>query len=369
MPAAPRHPGKVFVAAAEVKDHLDDYRIFDCRYKLAVKDYGKIEYPKAHVKGATRADVDTDLSDISPHSTARHPLPSGDKFVAWCVANGITDAKPVLCYDDECGAMGACRLWWMLDALGVEAYVVNGGMQACTAAGLAMESGEPAAAPTPATAWPFKTAFEHHYTIQQLPPNAILTDARAPQRFSSTVRPYAADPLPGHIEGAVNLFYGMHLAQPDGYPVLRPEAELRENILNTLRGSTGDDGAAALSNCVFSCGSGLSACINIALAHHLGLGHPYLYCGSWSEYCGLFRFPMLRSIVNDYGLYIQLHSPALGDNPKADAAVHTIVVDGAPCAAPDAELQTALAHLHAGEKGTAFFKSGRTATIEVAKSA
>lgn len=368
MPASPKHAGKVFVNADDVKEHLDDYRIFDCRYKLAVKDHGVVEYAKAHVKGATRADVDKDLSEISPHSTARHPLPPCEKFVSWCTANGITSDKPVLCYDDECGAMGACRLWWMLNALGVEAYVVNGGAQACAAAGLAMESGEPEAAPTPASAWPFKTAFEHHYTIGDLPPNAILTDARAAQRFSSTVRPYAADPLPGHIEGAVNLPYAMHLVQPNGYPVLRTDEEIRENIANALRGCIGE-GTTDLSSCVFSCGSGLSACINIALAHQLGLGHPYLYCGSWSEYCGLFRFPMLRSIVNDYGLYIQLHSPSLGDNPKADVAVNTIVVDGAPCTNPDAELTTALTHLHAGEKGTAFFKSGRTATIEVLKTA
>ena len=368
MPAAAKHPGKVFVDASEVKDHLGGYRIFDCRYKLTVKDHGKVEYAKAHVKGATRADVDTDMSEISPDSTARHPLPPCEKFVSWCKANGISDAKPVLCYDDECGAMGACRLWWMLNALGVEAYVLNGGMQACAAAGLAMESGEPAEAPAPVTAWPFRTAYAHHYTIRELPSNAILTDARAPQRFGSTVRAYAADPVPGHIEGALNLPYSMHLTHPDGYPVLHDEATIRENILGVLRGSVGAD-TTDLSDCVFSCGSGISACINIALAHHLGLGHPYLYCGSWSEYCGLFRFPILRSVINDYGMFIQLHTPSLGDNPKADAAVNTIVVDGAACTNLDAELRSALAHLHAGEKGTVYFKSGRTVTIEVANAA
>lgn len=364
--AVAKHPGKVYVEAKEVKDHLDDYRIFDCRYKLALKEHGEVEYAKAHVRGATRADVDTDMSHITPASTARHPLPPCEKFIAWCKTNGITAEKPVLCYDDECGAMGACRLWWMLHSLGVEAYVVNGGAQACAAAGLEMESGAPAAPPIPATSWPFKTTYAHHYTINELPPNAILTDARAAQRFGSTVRPYAADPVPGHIEGAINLPYGLHLVQPNGYPVLRSEDEIRANILGALQPSIGS-AATDLSNCVFSCGSGLSACINIALAYQLGLGLPYLYCGSWSEYCGLFRFPMLRSIVNDYGVYIKLLTPALGDNPKANLAEHAILVDGVPCAQPDAELQGALAHLHEGEKGMAYFKSGRTATIAVTK--
>ncbi|KPA73410.1 3-mercaptopyruvate sulfurtransferase (MST) [Leptomonas pyrrhocoris] len=368
MPVAAKHPGKVFVKASAVKDYLGDYRIFDCRYNLAVKDHGTVEFAKAHVQGATRVDVDEDLSAITKSSTARHPLPPCEKFISWCKANGISDKKPVLCYDDECGAMGACRLWWMLDALGVETYVVDGGAQACKAAGIAMESGEPPAPPPPTSEWPFRTAYAHHYVVGEIPPNAVITDARVPQRFNSTVRPYAADPLPGHIEGAVNLPYNMHLVQPDGYPVLREESELRENILDALRGSIGSD-TAGLSKCVFSCGSGLSACINIALVQQLGLGHPYLYCGSWSEYCGLFRFPMLRSIVNDYGMYIQLHTPSLGDNPKADAAVHTIEVDGTPSKSLDAELTSALAHLHAGEKGTVYFKSGRVATIEVIKTA
>ncbi|KPI84558.1 mercaptopyruvate sulfurtransferase [Leptomonas seymouri] len=368
MPTAPKHPGKVFVNVSDVKDHLDHYRIFDCRYKLTEKDYGEREYAAAHVKGSTRADVDEDLSEISECSTARHPLPPCAKFISWCKANGISNKQAVLCYDDECGTMGACRLWWMLNALGVEAYVVNGGVQACKAAGLEMESGEPATPPAPTSDWPFKTVFAHHYTLSEIPINAVIVDARPPLRFHSTVRPYTVDTVPGHIEGSVNLPCGMHLLRPDGYPVLREEKDIREGILSALHNSIGRN-TTDLSQCVFSCGSGLTVCINIALAQHLGLGHPYLYCGSWSEYSGVFRFPLIRSIIERYGMYIQLHTPSLFDNPKANAEVNTVLVDGVPCKELDMELRSALTHLHAGEKGTVHFKSGRTLTIEIAKTA
>lgn len=357
--ATPKHPGKVFLAIGEVKDHIAEYRVVDCRYNLKVKNFGSIEYAKEHVKGAVRADVDTNLSKLSPATTARHPLPPCEDFIAWCLANGIDGSLPVLCYDDDCGAMGGCRLWWMLDSLGAEAYVINGGIEACRAAGIEMESGAPDAAPTPATQWPFKTAFAHHYLVNEIPANAILTDARAADRFATTVRPYAGDGMPGHIEGARNLPYVSHLVACGEGKVLRDDAAIRQNI------EAATAGAADLSSCVFSCGSGLSACINIALARHLGLGHPYLYCGSWSEYSGLFRFPLMRGIVNDHGMFIHMQSPNLGENPKANLETMTLQVDGAPCASPDAEVRSAAAHLHAGESAKVYFKSGRVATIEV----
>ncbi|KAK7197845.1 3-mercaptopyruvate sulfurtransferase [Novymonas esmeraldas] len=362
--SAPKHPGRVFLDASDVAGHLTDYRVVDCRYNLKVKNFGSVEYAKEHVSGAIRADVDTTLSKLSPNTTARHPLPPCAEFIEWCMANGITGERPVLCYDDECGGMGACRLWWMLNSLGAEAYVINGGIQACRAAGVPMESGEPAAqpAPAPAAQWPYKTTFQRHYLVGEIPPNAILTDARAPDRFATTVRPYAGDVMPGHIEGARNLPYASNLVVRGSGKVLRDEAEIRDNILNAVHGTSAP---ADLSNCVFSCGSGLSACINIALAYQLGLGLPYLYCGSWSEYSGVFRFPMMRSIINDHGMYLQMRSPNLGDNPRADCDTMTLTVDGVPCANPDAEVRSAAAHMHAGEAATAYFKSGRVVAIDV----
>ncbi|KAG5511461.1 hypothetical protein JKF63_07424 [Porcisia hertigi] len=360
--AAPKHPGKVFLDPSEVKDHLTEYRIVDCRYNLKIKNYGSIEYAKEHVKGSIRADVDTNLSRVVPTSAARHPLPHCDEFIDWCMANGMAGELPVLCYDDECGAMGGCRLWWMLNSLGAEAYVINGGIQACRDAGLEMESGEPSSAPTPATHWPYKRAFQHHYLVDEIPPHAIITDARSADRFATTVRPYAADVMPSHIKGARNMPFDSNLVVRGNGKVLRSEEEIRHNFTTALQGA-GD--LTDLSSCVFSCGSGITACINIALAHHLGLGHPYLYCGSWSEYSSLFRIPIMRSIIDDHGMFMQMQTPSFSDNPKANPVTMTLKVDGALCDNPDAEVMSAAAHLHAGETATVYFKSGRVATIEV----
>ncbi|CAM36931.1 3-mercaptopyruvate sulfurtransferase [Leishmania braziliensis MHOM/BR/75/M2904] len=360
--AAPKHPGKVFLDPSEVKDHLSEYRIVDCRCSLKIKNHGSIEYAKEHLKGAIRADVDTNLSKFVPGSTARHPLPPCSEFIDWCMANGMAGELPVLCYDDECGAMGGCRLWWMLNSLGAEAYVINGGIQACRAAGLEMESGEPSSPPTPAAHWPYKTDFQHHYLMHEIPLNAIITDARPADRFSTTVRPYALDKLPGHIEGARNLPYTSQLVMRGGGKVLRSEEEIRHNIMTAIQGACD---TTDLSSCVFSCGSGVTACMNIALAHHLGLGHPYLYCGSWSEYSGLFRPAIVRRVINDHGMCMQMQTPALGDNPKANLDTMTLKVDGAPCKSPDAEVRSAAVHLHSGEAATVYFKSGRVAMIEV----
>lgn len=359
-----KYPGKVFVDANAVSGCLHDFLIFDCRYSLKTPNYGRTEHAKEHVRDAVFVDMDMELSDCHDGNPARHPLPLVETFVEWCKAHGIAKEKPALCYDDESGAMGACRLWWMLDSLGAEAYVINGGMQACRAADFPMEAGAPKKHPPPVTHWPFRTSYERHYRLGEIPPNAIITDARAPERFHTTVRPYGADSLPGHIEGAINLPYLHHLTEVDGGKILRDEDEIRSNILRTLNGVWGS-GAPDLSHCIFSCGSGVSACINIALARHLGLGHPFLYCGSWSEYSGVHRLPIIRSIIDDHGMWIDIHGPLLGTNPKANLDISPVLVGGTSCDNPDEEVRAAVAEMHMGEKATVYFKNGHVVDVVI----
>ncbi|EPY28076.1 thiosulfate/3-mercaptopyruvate sulfurtransferase [Strigomonas culicis] len=261
--------------------------------------------------------------------------------------------------------MGGCRMWWMLDDLGVEAYVLNGGMQAYVAAGLSVEAGA-AAQRAPGAGWPFRDHFTRHVTINDLPANAIMTDARAAARYDSDIRPLAStDPQPGHIEGAVSLPFVVHLEAKDGVQVLKSEAELRANLETRLQAALGS-GAADLSRCIFSCGSGVSACINIAVARHVGLGHPMLYCGSWSEYATVHAVPIQRALMARTGLYIKMLSPCACTNEKADLQKHTVLVDDEPIVqAPSEDLAKALTHLHVGEKVMVCLKNGERPVVEI----
>lgn len=358
-----KFPGKVFVSVDEVKDSLGDYLVFDVRYNLKIKDYGKIEYAKGHLPHAVPVDLDAELCAPLTNS-ARHPLPTPEHFVQWCKSRGISPERPVLCYDDECGAMGAGRLWWMLDALGVEAYILNGGFQAYEAASLPLET-EVSAPPTPVADWPFGVEFTRHVGVRELPSNAVMIDARAPERFNSTVRPYGADALPGHIEGAVNIAYPCHLREENGVKTLRECDEIRETFLRALRPAE-RDGEPDVSQCIFYCGSGISACINLALVRHLGLGEPLFYCGSWSEYAGEYRVPISRRIVDEHGVWLEMRGPARADQPHATAEHPQLKVDGTVVGpALDPAVKAAVERLHLGEKAVAHLKGGRSVEIEI----
>lgn len=355
-----KHNG-VFIDVEDVKD-WDEYCVFDVRFDLKNPRGGKISYLKGHIPGAIFVDLDAKLcGEITPEA-GRHPLPYSEKFVEWCKSCGISTA-PVLCYDNMCGAMGAGRLWWMLDALGVEAYILNGGYPAYEYSQLPVETST-VEKPIGSAAWPFKSEFDHHYEINELPLNAIMVDARDNARFSSTVRPLGMDTLPGHIFGAKNLPFMDSLITTNGCLVLKEKEVLRSNLLSVMKGTWGA-GKPDLSHCVFYCGSGVTGSFNIAVVHHLELGKPFLFCGSWSQYAVIHRLPIIRYTVFSEGFFCEMKTANLATNKKVNPDIMTVLVDGVALGNPDEEVLKALAHLYQGEECIVHYCSGRKVHLQV----
>lgn len=359
MPAR-KHEG-VFVEVEDIKD-WSEYSVFDVRFDLKNPRGGMISYLKGHIPGAIFVDLETELCGIITPEAGRHPLPDSEKFSEWCKSRGISTA-PVLCYDSMCGAMGAGRLWWMLDALGVEVYILNGGYPAYESAQLPVETST-AGKSIAAAVWAFKSEFDHHYKIDEIPLNAIMVDARDKARFSSTVRPLGMDTLPGHICGAKNLPFADNLVTYNGYSVLRDKEVIRSNVLSALNGAWGQ-GKPDLSHCVFYCGSGVTGAFNIAVVHHLGLGKPFLYCGSWSQYAVIYRLPIIRNIIFSEGFFCEMKTPHFGTNKKFNPDIMPVLVDNVALGNPDEEVLKALAHLHQGEECIVHYSSGRKVHLQV----
>ena len=80
--------------------------------------------------------------------------------------------------------------------------------------------------------------------------------------------------MAGHIPGARSIPYTLNLG-PDGR-FLRPE-ELRARYEARLAGVPAEE-------CIFYCGSGVSAVHGLLAVRHAGLGDGRLYVGSWSEW-------------------------------------------------------------------------------------
>lgn len=243
---------------------------------------GAAGYAAGHLEGALHADLERDLSTagepgFDPARGGRHPLPAparwADRLGAW----GIGPDTAVVAYDAAGGGNAAARLWWMLRAAGhVRVAVLDGGLPAALAAGLATTTAPPLVAarpPYPVTGWGLPTADLAAVAGLVEDPAWKVLDVRSRERWRGEVEPL--DPTPGRIPGTLNLPFTENLG-PDGR--FRPAAALREAYLGLLAGTPP-------ARLVVHCGSGVTACHTLLALELAGLGGAALYVGSYGEWC------------------------------------------------------------------------------------
>jgi len=250
-----------------------DVLVLDCAFELGAPDKGRQAFAQGHIPGARHADLDTDLASAPDGSNGRHPLPDPAVLAAWLRAQGLRKDQQVVACDNSGGAWAA-RAWWLLRWLGhAPVAVLDGGLQAWTAAGLPLETGTPRAA-TPGDFEAGESLVPAPVTTAEVLANieggtARVLDARDPSRFAG--EPHPLDPVAGHIPGARNRFFRDNL---DAGGRFRDSASLAAEFSALL------DGAPA----IVQCGSGVTACHNALAMAVAGLRAPRLYPGSWSEW-------------------------------------------------------------------------------------
>lgn len=266
--AAVTLPGPL-VDATWLARHAGEVAIADCRWYLDGRS-GREAHRAGHIPGAVWLDIDTDLAGPPSPAGGRHPLPAPERFAAALGVAGIGDDTPVVAYDDAGGSIAA-RLWWMLDALGHPAAVLDGGIGAWTGPLATGDGSRAPAHPTPRE-WPagavLTDAQVHPATRER---DLVLLDARVAARYRG--EDTSVDPRPGHIPGAVSAPWPDNLG-PDGR-MLAPE-RLRRRL-----GSLGADGSRPVGA---SCGSGVTACHDLLAMAVAGLPPGRLYVGSWSAW-------------------------------------------------------------------------------------
>jgi thiosulfate/3-mercaptopyruvate sulfurtransferase len=242
-----------------------DAVIADVRYYLDGRP-GRAAYDAGHIPGAIFVDLHEALADPPSPQRGRHPFPSPEHFAARLGALGIGDGDTVVAYDDTGGIMAA-RLVWMLRAIGADAALLDGGIQAWDGPLQTQPATRPPQTRT-ARPWPDARLADIDEVAATTAP---LLDARAEARFRGDEEPL--DPRAGHIPGAHNLSTAANLAA-NGHFLSRNE--LRERF----------DGAGlnAGKTPIAYCGSGVSACHLLLAIEHAGLGMGRLYPGSWSQW-------------------------------------------------------------------------------------
>ena len=245
--------------------HLDEVVLADVRWYLDGRS-GRAAYDSGHLPGAVFVDLDARLAAHGDPSEGRHPLPEPSAFAAAMGSLGIGDDDTVIAYDDAGGVIAA-RLVWMLRATGHAAALLDGGIAAWKGPLERAAAVRSACRFTPRD-WPAERLASIDDAAD---PANVVIDARPRERFRG--EPDPVDPRSGHIPGATSVPCREHL---DESGRLLGVAELRRRL-----GAAGVDASRPV---VSYCGSGVTACHNLLVMEHAGLGAGRLYPGSWSQW-------------------------------------------------------------------------------------
>jgi thiosulfate/3-mercaptopyruvate sulfurtransferase len=232
------------------------------------------EYRSAHIPGAIFFDID-DLSDEA--SALPHMLAPAPKFASRMRKLGLGDGNLIVLYDGA-GIYSAPRAWWMLRAMGHEDCVVlDGGLPRWKREGRPLDDMIPTPYPRHFTPRPNNALIrDFHQIMGSLSSKSMqMVDARGANRFHGREPEPRPGVRPGHIPGSVNVPY-TELTADDG--TLKPSAVLAE-----LFRSRGLDISKPF---VTTCGSGVTAAIEMLALVVAGAGNVALYDGSWAEWGG-----------------------------------------------------------------------------------
>ncbi|UZK65639.1 3-mercaptopyruvate sulfurtransferase [Sphingomonas sp. M1-B02] len=230
----------------------------------------RAEYEAAHIPGARFLDLDTLVDTASPLPSM---LPTRDAFAARMRELGVTADTRIVLYDGG-PHHTSCRAWWVLRMFGVDASLLDGGIDKWRAEQRAMQSGFTPVSVSDFTPGPARGQVR---TLAEMRANLEsgaeqVADARSAARFTGD----EPDPRPscgsGHIPGARNIPYGLFF-EADG-TWKQPDEIAR------IFADAGIDPAKPLAA---TCGSGITAAVIVFAAHLLG-HDAALYDGSWSEW-------------------------------------------------------------------------------------
>lgn len=252
------------VSVSWLKDNLDNP-------ELIILDAALDSPPhELQIIGARTFDIKNKFSDTT--IPLPNTLPQPEAFTEEARKLGISKHSKIVVYDTK-GIYSSPRAWYLFKSMGHEnVWVLDGGFPAWEKEGGALQKVNPQSYPKGDFEARFKPEmFKNKFQILNnlTSKEAVVIDARSSDRFHAETEEPREGLRSGHIPNAVNLPFTKVLK--DGHYL--PKEELKQILPHQDQ------------NLYFSCGSGITACINL-IAYELILNNSpkAVYDGSWTEW-------------------------------------------------------------------------------------
>lgn len=266
---------KPLVSVAWLKLNLgsENLLIFDCTIpKVTAKSSLSISDKKVQIKGANFFDIKNAFSD--KNAAFPNTVLSPKEFEEKAKELGINHDSCIVVYDDL-GIYSAPRVWWMFRLMGFNNIaVLDGGLPEWSLKGYPTEK--------PEKHQYKKGNFLANYKSEKIKftndmlsaiedQTILIADARSKGRFYTTEPEPRNDVKPGHIPNSVSLPFGTILEDDK----MKSEEELKE-IFDKMKPEN--------KKFIFSCGTGITACVLALGAEVSGIKNVSVYDGSWTEW-------------------------------------------------------------------------------------
>lgn len=253
------------VSASWLLEHINDD-------DLILLNASSSSLPENTITGARHFDIKNTFSNR--RSTFPNTFPSATQFEKEAREIGICSHSHIVVYDDK-GIFFSPRVWWMFTVMGhKKVSVLDGGLPVWKAHGFKLD---------PKIQTTYKkgdfravlqsSALKNYQDILQnkLSKDCYLLDARSKERFSGIAPEPRSHIKSGHIDGAINLPYTL--------------------VLNNGKYKSKEELKAIFAKLhiidkpiIFSCGSGITACIILLAMDLISDNVKHLYDGSWTEW-------------------------------------------------------------------------------------
>ncbi len=270
------------VSVSWLSEHLNDpdLIILDATIKKVASNHNE-KYPDLSIKDSRFFDIKKVFSDKS--TDIPNMLPSAEAFAKACEQLGISSHHKIVVYD-KIGMYSSARVWWMFKIMGhTQIAVLDGGFPAWQRANLPVEEYSSAQKYTQGK---FKAVFNPKLVTDAATilnkindENTLILDARSSGRFLAQEPEPRASLKGGHIPNSKSLHYERVLENG----TIKSVDELKE-ILDSFNIED--------KKLIFTCGSGITACIIMLAAEIAGYDNASVYDGSWSEWGQLEGVPI-----------------------------------------------------------------------------